>query len=120
MKQVSKIIKKQTRTASHQDEWNNIIKALKVSTEKNVGYKHKEIKSRDPKILHLSQIQKDINIKLKSIKDEQKNKLLKKEMNKIATQIHNIIKNEKKNNIKYALVDLEKKRKQHYEDVRIN
>ena len=120
MKQVSKIIKKQTRTASHQDEWNNIIKALKVSTEKNVGYKHKEIKSRDPKILHLSQIQKDINIKLKSIKDEQKNKLLKKERNKITTQIHNIIKNEKNNNIKYALEDLEKKRKRYYEDVRIS
>ena len=54
MKQVNKIIKKQTRTTSHQDEWNNIIKAVEVSVEKNVGYKHKEIKSRDPKILHLS------------------------------------------------------------------
>ena len=42
MKQVNKIIKKQTRTASHQDEWNNIIKALEVSTEKNVGYKDKK------------------------------------------------------------------------------
>ena len=54
MKQVNKIIKKQTRTTSHQDEWNNITKALEVSAEKNVSYKHKEIKSRDPKILHLS------------------------------------------------------------------
>ena len=48
-------------------------------------------------------------MKLKSIKDEQKNKVLKKERNKITTQIHNIIKNEKNNNIKYALEDLEKK-----------
>ena len=118
MKKVNERIKNQTSTTSNQDEWNNIMKALKASAE--IGYTHKEIKSRDPKILHLSQIQKDINIKLKSIKDEQKNKLLKKERNKITTQIHNIIKNEKNNNIKYALEDLEKKRKRYYEDVRIS
>ena len=34
--------------------------------------------------------------------------MLKKERNKIMTQIHNIIKNEKKNNIKHALEDLER------------
>ena len=56
--------------------------------------------------MHLSSIQKDINIKLNSIKDKQKSKLLKKERNKIITQIHNIIKNEKNDNIKYALEDL--------------
>ena len=54
------------------------------------------MKSRDPKILHLSSIQKDISVKLNSIKDEEKKKLLKKERNRIMTQIHNIIKNEKK------------------------
>ena len=46
-------------------------------------------------------------MKLNSIKDEQKNKLLKNERNKIMNQIHNIIKNEI-NNIKYALEDLER------------
>ena len=57
MKQVNEIIKNQTSTASNQDPgWNNIIKALKASAEKNLGYNHKEIKSRDPKILHLIQI----------------------------------------------------------------
>ena len=108
MKQVNEIIKTQTSTTSNQEECNNIIKALKASAEKNLGYNHKEKKSRDPKILHLSSIQKDINIKLNSIKDEQKKKLLKKERNKIMTQIHNIIKNEKNDNIKYALEDLER------------
>ena len=107
-KQVSEIIKTQTSTTSNQEEWNNIIKALKASVEKNLGYNHKEKKSRDPKILHISSIQKDINIKLNSIKDEQKKKLLKKERNKIMTQIHSIIKNEKNDNIKYALEDLER------------
>ena len=95
MKQVNEIIKNQTSTTLNQEEWNNIIKALKASAEKNLGYNHKEIKSRDPEILHLSSIQKDINIKLNSIEDEQKKKLLKKERNKIMTQIHNIMKNEK-------------------------
>ena len=106
MKQVNEIIKTQTSTTSNQEECNNIIKALKASAEKNLGYNHKETKSRDPKILHLSSIQKDISIKLNSIKDEQRRKLLKKERNKIMTQIHNIIKNEKNDNVKYALEDL--------------
>ena len=95
MKQVNEVIKTQTSTTSNQEEWNNIIKALKASAEKNLGYNLKEKKSRDPKILHLSSTQKDINIKLNSIKDEQKKKLLKKERNKTMTQIPNIIKNEK-------------------------
>ena len=70
-------------------------KSNKKSAEKNLGYNHEDKKSRDPKILHLSSIQKDVNIKLNSIKDEQKKTLLKKERNEIMTQIHNIIKNEK-------------------------
>ena len=86
----------------------NIIKALKASTEKNLGYNHKEIKSIDPPILYFSSIQKDSDIKLNSIKDEQKIKLLKKERNKIMAQLHKIIKNEKSSNIKYALEDLER------------
>ena len=94
MKKVNERIKNQTSTTSNQDEWNNIMKALKASAE--IGYTHKEIKSRDPKILHLSQIQKDISIKLNSIKEGQKKKLLKKERNNTQkTQVHNI-KNEKK------------------------
>ena len=82
MKQVNEIIKTQTSTTSNQEEWNNIVKALKASAEKNLGYNHQGKKSRDPKIMYLSSIQKDINIKLNSIKDEQKKKLLKKERNK--------------------------------------
>ena len=70
MKQVNKILKGQTGTTSNDEEWNNIIKALNTSAKKNLGYNHKEIKSRDPKILDLSSIQKDINIKLNFIKDE--------------------------------------------------
>ena len=77
MKQVNEIIKNQTSTTPNQEEWSNIVKALKASADKNLRYKHKETKSRDPKILHLSSIQKDIK-KLNSIKDEQKKKLLKK------------------------------------------
>ena len=82
MKQVNEI-KNQESTTSNQEEWNNIIKALKASAEKNLGYKHKEKKSRDTNILHLSAIQKDSNIMLNTIKDHQKSKLLKKERNKI-------------------------------------
>ena len=108
LKQVNEIIKTQTSTTSNQEEWNNIIKALKASAKKNLGYNHKEKKSRDPKILHLSSIQKDVNIKLNSIKDKQKKKLLKKEINKIMTQIYNIIKNEKNDNIKFVLEDLKR------------
>ena len=96
MKQVNEIIKNQTSTTSNQEEWSNIIKALKASAEKNLGYNHKVVKSEGPKILYLSSIQKDINMKLNSIKDEQKKKLLKNERNKIMNQIHNIIKYEKK------------------------
>ena len=96
MKQVHEIIKTQISTTSNQEEWNNIIKGLKASAEKNLGYNHKEKKSRDPKILHLSSIQKDINIKLNSIKDEQKKKLLKKERKKIMTQIRNFDDQERK------------------------
>ena len=66
MKQVNKIIKNKKSTTSNQEEQNNFIKALKASAEKNLGYNHKEKNSRDPKILHLSSIQKDINIKLNS------------------------------------------------------
>ena len=45
MKQVNEIIKNQTRTTSNQEGWNknNIIKALKPSAEKNLGYNHKEM-----------------------------------------------------------------------------
>ena len=80
MKQVNEIIKNQTSTTSNQEEWNNIVKAQKTSAEKNLGYNHKEKKSRDPKILHLSSIQKDINIKLNSIKGKQKKRKKKKEL----------------------------------------
>ena len=78
IKQVNEIIKNQTSTTPNQEEWSNIVKALKASADKNLRYKHKETKSVGPKILHLSSVQKDINIKLNSIKDEQKKKLLKK------------------------------------------
>ena len=80
MKQVNEIIKNQASTTSNQEEWNNIVKAQKTSAEKNLGYNHKEKKSRDPKILHLSSIQKDINIKLNSIKGKQKKRKKKKEL----------------------------------------
>ena len=43
MKQVNEIIKNQTSATSNQKEWSNIIKALKASAEKNLGYNHKEI-----------------------------------------------------------------------------
>ena len=47
MKQVNEIIKNQSSTTSDQEELNNIIiKQLKASTEKNLGYNHKEISSR--------------------------------------------------------------------------
>ena len=51
MKQVNEIIKNQTRTTSNQEGWNknNIIKALKASAEKNLGYNHKEIQKQRPK-----------------------------------------------------------------------
>ena len=71
MRQINEIMNNQTSATSNQEGWNNI-KALKASAEKNLGYNHKEVKSRDPNILHLSSIQKDTNIKLNSIKDEQK------------------------------------------------
>ena len=44
MKQVNEIITNQASTLSNQEEWNNIIKALKASAEKNLGYNHKEKK----------------------------------------------------------------------------
>ena len=49
-----------------------------------------------------------MNIKLNFIKDSKKNikkkkKLLKRERNKIRTQLHNIIKNVENNSIKYVL-----------------
>ena len=47
-------------------------------------------------------------MKLNSIKDKQNKKILKKELNEIMTQINNIIKNEKHDNIKYTLEDLER------------
>ena len=45
--------KNQINITSNQEEWNNIIKALKASAETNLGYNHKEKKSRDPNIVHL-------------------------------------------------------------------
>ena len=42
MKQVNEIKKNQISTTSNQKEWNNIIKTLKTSAEKNLGYNHKE------------------------------------------------------------------------------
>ena len=44
MKQVNRIIKNQISTTSNQEEWNNIIKSLKTSAEKNLEYNHKEKK----------------------------------------------------------------------------
>ena len=49
MKQVNEIIKNQTSATSNQKEWSNIIKALKASAEKNLGYNHKEIQKQRPK-----------------------------------------------------------------------
>ena len=74
MKQVNEIMKNQTSTTSNREEWNNITKTEKGSAEKNPGYSHKEIKIRDPKILHLSLIQKDINIKQTPLRTNQKKK----------------------------------------------
>ena len=83
--------------------------------EKNLVFVHKEKKSRDPNIFHLLLIQKDINIKLNSIKDEQIKKKLK------MTQIQNVNNNKKKQKtIKYAWESLQKKRKRYYENVRQN
>ena len=42
MKQVNEIIKDQISTTTNQEEWNNIIKALKKSAEKSLNYTHKE------------------------------------------------------------------------------
>ena len=42
MKHVNGIIKNQASTTSYQGEWNNILKALKASAKKNLGYNHKE------------------------------------------------------------------------------
>ena len=78
MKQVNEIIKDQISTTTNQEEWNNIIKALKKSAEKSLSYTHKEKKSRDPNILHLSSSQKDVSIKLNFIKDKQKKRITKK------------------------------------------
>ena len=69
------------------------VKALKTSAEKNLGYNHKQKKSRGPNIQPLSLIYNDINMKFDSIKDEQE--ITKKQRNKIMTQTHNIIKNGK-------------------------
>ena len=44
MKQANEIIKNQTDITSNQEEWNNIIKALEASAEKNLGYSHNEKK----------------------------------------------------------------------------
>ena len=44
MKQVKEIIENQISATLIQEEWNNIIKALKTSVEKNPGYNHKEKK----------------------------------------------------------------------------
>ena len=78
MKQVNEIIKDQISTTTNQEEWNNIIKALKKSPEKSLSYTHQEKKSRDPNILHLSSSQKDVSIKLNFIKDKQKKRITKK------------------------------------------
>ena len=40
MKQVNEIIKNQTSETSNQKELSTIIKALKVSAEKNLGHNH--------------------------------------------------------------------------------
>ena len=45
IKQLNKIMKNQTSKTSNLEEWNNV-KTLKAS-EQNLGYNHKEIKSRD-------------------------------------------------------------------------
>ena len=74
MKQVNEMIKNKKSTAANQEGWNNIIKALKTSAEKNLGCNHEDRISRDPNILSHSSIQKDIYIKLNSNKDEQKKK----------------------------------------------
>ena len=44
MKQANEIIKNQTDITSNQEEWNNSIKALEASAEKNLGYNHNEKK----------------------------------------------------------------------------
>ena len=50
MKQVNEIIINQTSTTSNQEEWNNIIIALKAPAEKNPGYNHIEKKVEIPKL----------------------------------------------------------------------
>ena len=74
VKQVNEMIKNKKSTAANQEGWNNIIKALKTSAEKNLGCNHEDRISRDANILSHSSIQKDIYIKLNSNKDEQKKK----------------------------------------------
>lgn len=59
------------------------------------------MKNRDPSILHLSSFWKEINIKMNSIKDAEKMKLLKTEINQMMTDFHNTIKT---NNIKYVIL----------------
>ena len=48
-KYVNRIIKNQTSTTSNQEEWKSVLKALKRSAEKNLGYNHKEKTMSRPK-----------------------------------------------------------------------
>ena len=45
--------------SSSKEERSNIMKVLKASAVKNLGYNLKGKKSTDPKVLHLLSIQKD-------------------------------------------------------------
>ena len=76
----------------NQETWDNIVNIINTAAENTLGFKEHKPKYINNKIIELSSHQKQLNIQINSTKNEELERKLKKQRNRILTEIHNQVK----------------------------
>ena len=91
----------------NQEKWNNTVTAITSAAGNTLGFKKQTKPYHNGIILDLSKQQKQLNIKTSATKNENLRKDLKKQRNRILTQIHNNIKKQESDKINNILKKLD-------------
>ena len=96
----------QSLPAEQRNKWEVIGSVVKDAAEEIVGFQNKEKEYKNPKIIEASEKQKKIACEINSCTDAAKRLQLKKERNRLLTQLHTELKNEENERLKRRLQPL--------------
>ena len=106
---LTRYIENQPKIKSNQDRWTNVVNAINQAASETLGHVDKQTKYKNPNIKLLSEQQKKLNKDLNSTNDPKQKRQIRKERNRLLTNIHNLIINEQKTKIELNLVNIENK-----------